>query len=399
MSSNTRGNKTISVVIGSLGAAERDYLSGIFRFANAHAAWSLEFYKTPDDLVRRRTVHGEPDGILVVAPHTARQRVRPPQDVPTVIVDIPNDLWHPGDAVSFVRLDDRQIGHVAAEHFLSRGSFNAFLCVVDQPEFTYPSHRDAGFRARLGSLGKPVRTLVISESVLDANETAAIRRALADLPHPLAVFAVRDRAAFKILDVCRRARIAIPDEVAVLGVDNDELFCNSLKPPLSSLLPDHEQAGFLAARELQRLMRHGRGREVVLPESVKRAVLRESTRIIPPAARILAQALDYIDEHATGGLRVSDVARRVGVSRRLLDLRFRQLHGETVLDAIVRARLDRIQRKLREASTRVAGVAADCGFSSPAAFTRFFTAHVGVSPTAWRRRASSSRQGPKRPTG
>ena len=398
MSSNTRGNKTISVVIGSLGAAERDYLSGIFRFANAHAAWSLEFYKTPDDLVRRRTVHGEPDGILVVAPHTARQRVRPPQDVPTVIVDIPNDLWHPGDAVSFVRLDDRQIGHVAAEHFLSRGSFNAFLCVVDQPEFTYPSHRDAGFRARLGSLGKPVRTLVISESVLDANETAAIRRALADLPHPLAVFAVRDRAAFKILDVCRRARIAIPDEVAVLGVDNDELFCNSLKPPLSSLLPDHEQAGFLAARELQRLMRHGRGREVVLPESVKRAVLRESTRIIPPAARILAQALDYINGHATGGLRVSDVARRVGVSRRLLDLRFRQLHGETVLDAIVRARLDRIQRKLREASTRVAGVAADCGFSSPAALTRFFTAHVGVSPTVWRRRASS-RQGPKRPTG
>ena len=393
MSSNTRGNKTISIVIGSLGAAERDYLSGIFRFANAHASWSLEFHKTQPELTQRRAAHGEPDGILVVAPHTARQRVRPPQDVPTVIVDIPNDLWHPGGAVSFVRLDDRQIGRVAAEHLLSRGNFNAFLCVIDQPEFAYPGHRDAGFRARLEGLGKPVRTLVISESVLDADETAAIRQTLTDLPHPLAVFAVRDRAAFKVLGICRRARIAIPDEAAVLGVDNDELFCNSLKPPLSSLLPDHEQVGFLAARELERLMRHGGG-EVVLSESVKRVVLRESTRIIPPAARILAQALDYINEHATGDLRVSDVARRVGVSRRLLDLRFRQLHGETVLDAIVRARLDRIQRKLRDASTRVADVAADCGFSSPAAFTRFFTAHVGVSPTAWRRRASS-RQGPK----
>ena len=393
MSSNTRGNKTISIVIGSLGAAERDYLSGIFRFANAHASWSLEFHKTQPELTQRRAAHGEPDGILV-APHTARQRVRPPQDVPTVIVDIPNDLWHPGGAVSFVRLDDRQIGRVAAEHLLSRGNFNAFLCVIDQPEFAYPGHRDAGFRARLEGLGKPVQTLVISESVLDADETAAIWQTLTDLPHPLAVFAVRDRAAFKVLGICRRARIAIPDEAAVLGVDNDELFCNSLKPPLSSLLPDHEQVGFLAARELERLMRHGGGREVVLSESVKRVVLRESTRIIPPAARILAQALDYINEHATGDLRVSDVARRVGVSRRLLDLRFRQLHGETVLDAIVRARLDRIQRKLRDASTRVADVAADCGFSSPAAFTRFFTAHVGVSPTAWRRRASS-RQGPK----
>lgn len=394
MSSNTRGNKTISIVIGSLGAAERDYLSGIFRFANAHASWSLEFYKTQPELTQRRATHGEPDGILVAAPHTARRLAEPPPGVPTVIIDIPNNRRHPGGTVSFVRLDDRQIGRVAAEHLLSRGNFNAFLCVIDQPEFAYPGHRDAGFRARLEGLGKPVRTLVISESVLDADETAAIRQTLTDLPHPLAVFAVRDRAAFKVLDVCRRARIAIPDEAAVLGVDNDELFCNSLKPPLSSLLPDHEQVGFLAARELERLMRHGGGREVVLSESVKRVVLRESTRIIPPAARILAQALDYINEHATGDLRVSDVARRVGVSRRLLDLRFRQLHGETVLDAIVRARLDRIQRKLREASTRVAGVAADCGFSSPAALTRFFTAHVGVSPTVWRRRASSSRQGP-----
>lgn len=393
MSSNTRGNKTISIVIGSLGAAERDYLSGIFRFANAHASWSLEFYKTQPELTQRRATHGEPDGILVAAPHTAHRLAEPPPGVPTVIIDIPNNRRHPGGAVSFVRLDDRQIGRVAAEHLLSRGNFNAFLCVIDQPEFAYPGHRDAGFRARLEGLGKPVQTLVISESVLDADETAAIRQTLTDLPHPLAVFAVRDRAAFKVLDVCRRARIAIPDEAAVLGVDNDELFCNSLKPPLSSLLPDHEQVGFLAARELERLMRHGGGREVVLSESVKRVVLRESTRIIPPAARILARALDYINEHATGDLRVSDVARRVGVSRRLLDLRFRQLHGETVLDAIVRARLDRIQRKLRDASTRVAGVAADCGFSSPAALTRFFTAHVGVSPTVWRRRASS-RQGP-----
>ncbi|MGN0833726.1 MAG: substrate-binding domain-containing protein [Kiritimatiellia bacterium] len=380
-------HKTISVVIGSLGAAERDYLSGIFRFVNAHASWSLEFHRHLDELAQRRTVHGEPDGILVVAPHAIRQRTCPPQNIPTVVIDIPDARWRPGEAVSFVRLDDRRIGHFAAEHLLSRGSFNAFLCVIDQPQFAYPGHRDDGFRARLAGLGKPVRTLVISESVLDANETAAIRRVLTGLPHPLAVFAVRDRAAFKILDICRRARIAIPDEAAVLSVDNDELFCNSLKPSLSSLLPDHEQVGILAARELERLMRRGGGREVVLAESVKRIVLRESTRIIPPAARILTQALDYIDGHATGNLRVPEVADHVGVSRRLLDLRFRQLHGTTVLDAIVRARLARMQRKLRDASVRIASVAADCGFSSPAAFTRFFTAHVGVSPAAWRRQA------------
>ena len=385
-------HKTISVVIRDLGAAERDYLTGVFRFVNTQANWSIKLYSDRAGLEGVLSDRAASDGILAVLPHRSDAKAALWfGDVPTVLVDIPPDRASLGNVLSFVRLDDRQIGRAAAEHFLARGSFNAYLCVVDQPEFEYPSHREAGFRSLLADTGKPVETLRISESVLDARETEAIRRTLTSLPHPLAVFAVRDRAALKVFDVCRRFRLAIPNEVAVLGVDNDELFCTSLKPPLSSVLPDHELIGFLAARELARLIRHGDGREIVSPKSVKRIVLRESTRIIPPAARILSQAMDFIEANASGALRVSDVAHHVGVSRRLLDLRFRQVHGGTVLEAIVQARIRRMKKKLRTSAAHVDSLATECGFSSPAVFTRFFTRHVGVSPTAWRKATTRPR--------
>ena len=379
-------HKTISVVIGNLGAAERDYLSGIFRFANAQANWSLELYKTQEELERRLLSPDRPEGVIVALPHatTWGKNALCTELVPAVFIDIPTDAVPIGPNRSFVRLDDRQIGVAAAEHLLSRGNFNSFLCVIDQPWFKYPHHREVGFLSRLKKEGKSLRTIVISESAIDKRETEALRLTLARMPRPLAIFAVRDRAAIKIFDVCRRFSFAIPDEVAVLGVDNDELFCKSLKPSLSSVLPDHEQVGYLAARELGRLMRRGDGREIVCKQSVRDVVMRESTRLIPPSARIISQALDFIEKNASGQLRVSDVARHVGVSRRLIDLRFRQIRGGTILEAIVQARVNLMKKKLLTSSERLESLSAACGFSSHAAFTRFFTTHVGISPKLWR---------------
>ena len=380
------GKPHIVVALQLNGATGRNEFLGISRFLSHGRTWNLTLAQSAED-VNAALARNEVDGAIVGLLHDAHTlELVASSRIPTVLIDIGSDrVGGRTDAIAYVRNDDLAIGRMAADFFASLGQFRAHA-------FVHPPVPRPWADLRERSFFEAVRTR--NQPVFRPGENEDLGGFLKRLPKPAAVLAAWDRRAQDVIVAARKAGLKIPEQISVLGVDNDELFCNSLKPPLSSLLPDHEQVGFLAARELERLMRHGGGREVVLSESVKRVVLRESTRIIPPAARILAQALDYINEHATGDLRVSDVARRVGVSRRLLDLRFRQLHGETVLDAIVRARLDRIQRKLRDASTRVAEVAADCGFSSPAAFTRFFTAHVGVSPTAWRRRASS-RQGPK----
>lgn len=378
--------KRVAVAVGISGAAERDYLSGIFRWVNTGRRWSLDLLKTQDELERHVRANALPDGVIVALPNERRvwdTLLR--TAVPSVFIEIPPVDAHIGrKPFSFVRLDDVAIGRAAADHLVSRGRFNSFLCVIDQPRFQYPFHRERGFRERLARLGAPVETLTVSETAADAAETDALHRALTRLPRPVAIFAVRDRAALKIYDVCRRFRIAIPDEVAVMGVDNDELFCRSRPVQMTSLLPDHEDIGFRAAKELNRLMRAGDGREIVHAHSVKDIVMRDSTRIIPPAARLISAAMAYMEENAARPLRVDDIARRIGVSRRLAELRFRQVQGESIGRVFARFRLRALQARLKASRATVARLADEFGFSSPAALVRFFKTACGVTPAVWR---------------
>ena len=249
----------------------------------------------------------------------------------------------------------------AAEHLLSRGQFNSLACVIDQPQFPYTEHREWGFRSRLGEDGRSAETIVIPEAASDETQFEAIRREISRLPAPAGVFAVRDRAAVTVLETCRRFDIAVPETIAVLGVDNDEVLCKSTRVPLSSILPDHEQLGFLAAEELRHVMHGGNSREIVFEKSVKEVVLRDSTRLVPPAALIIATALSYIEANASGRLRVSDVVAHLGVSRRLADLRFREVRGRSIGDEIERA------------------------------LVRFFRRRMGETPAAWRRKVMGAK--------
>ena len=378
--------KRVAVAVGISGAAERDYLSGIFRYVNTGKRWSLDLLKTQEELERHIQTNGNPDGIILALPNKTQLWGMLLKNIaPTVFVDIPPQGKMPkSKPFSFVRLDDLGIGSAAAEHLLSRGRFNSFLCVIDQPQFQYPAHRRQGFCNRLNGINAPVETLVISEAAADCEETEMIRQTLSRLPRPAAIFVVRDRAALKIYDVCRRFRISIPEEVAILGVDNDELFCKTLPVRLSSILPNHEQIGFMAARELNRLMHYGDGREIVYPKSVKEIVVRDSTRIIPPAARLISSAISYIDDNVTRPLHVDDIVHHIGVSRRLAELRFRKIQGESILDAITRSRIKALKERLKHSQKSIAQLAVEFGFSSSSSLVRYFKANVGETPSVWR---------------
>ena len=393
MKSGDNTLKKIAVIITASGMAGRDYLSGVFRYANTRTRWMLDLLNGNEDFERRIKDYGLPDGVLSIIPHEQQILAALLKlDIPSAIVDIPPRSFNfSGKHISFVHLNEDTIGRAAAEHLLSRGRFNSFACMIDEPQFSYPAARERSFRQRLEREGLFVKTLVLPETTSGERERKMLELTLARLPRPLAVFAVRDRAALKIFDACRRLRLSIPGEVAVLGVDNDELFCNSLPVPLSSILPDHEQVGFLAARELDQLFKGRGGGDKVLDKSVKDIVLRASTRIVPPAARIVSDALTFIEKNASGSLRVSDVAAHLGISRRLLDLRFRQMQNESVLSAIVRTRIGKIKKRLFSTSDSIARIATDYGFSSSAAFVRFFKDRTGQSPNRWRQKPENMR--------
>ena len=383
----------ITVAATVSGMAGRDYLSGVFRFSENFPQWTLEVLDTPQQLEARLRKPEKPNGLILMFPHAGMIRAHMETSaIPTVVVDFPPPGFDPCTGrTSFVRLDDRAIGIAAAEHLLSRGNFNSYLCVIDQPQFAYTQVREQSFREALEAKGAFVKTIELCEGQMFERDLRALSLTLKRLQRPIGAFAVRDRAAIRIYDACRELGFSIPEEVALLGVDNDELFCNTLAVPLSSVLPDHRRVGFLAAKELNRLLKGGRGQETVLRQSVKDIVLRASTRIVPPTAHIVTKALSFIDRNASGDLRVNDVVRHLGISRRLADLRFRQIRNESILDAIVQARIGRIKKLLLTPGNPISRVAKECGFSSTSVFTRFFKAHAGMPPTAWRQRKAAKR--------
>lgn len=393
MINDKRKPRHIAIAATVSGEAGREYLSGAFQYINErNPNWTFEVLDSAEAMFERLAKHGAFDGALQMMPHTDLSlrefRLR---KIPSVFVDFPpQDYVNDKEPISFVRLNDESIGAAAANHFLSRGRFNAYACVIDEPQFMYPTSRERGFRRRLESSGAFVKTLVIPASNSSQRDIDGFQLRLSRLPRPLAVFAVRDRTARVVFEACRRFKLSVPDEVAVLGVDNDELFCNTMPTKLSSIIPNHRKIGFLAAKELNRLLRGGMGRDNVSQQSVREVILRDSTRIIPPSARIIAEALSYIDENAAGNLRVSEVAKHLGVSRRLADQRFQQSRGETILDAISRARIGKIKKCLLRSHASIAQVSSLCKFSSPAALSRFFKGQTGLTPNQWRRQYDQS---------
>lgn len=376
----------IAIVPNIAGASGRDHLSGVLKYINTGKRWSPQILNTPDELLRACAGRRRPDGIVTITPPDALDRLLA-FGIPTVVTDHPpasHGALPPH--VSFVEPDDEAIGAVAARHLLSRAAFNSFAVVIDEPDLHYARARERGFRQILAASNLYVKTFVIGDDNTDNRQHETFLRMFARLPRPLAVFAARDRAALAVFDACRRLKLDIPGQVAILGVDNDELICSSTNPPLSSILPDHVGIGFRAAQELDRLLRSKSGVSIVLTDSVKDLVLRDSTRVIPPAGRLVQTALSFIEANAARNLRVGDVVRHLGVSRRLADLRFRQIQHESILQAISRARIRLVKKRLLSTRDPLAHIAADCSFRSGAALARFFVRETGMTMTAWRRK-------------
>lgn len=216
-------------------------------------------------------------------------------------------------------------------------------------------------------------------------ETQTLADWLVSLPKPLAVMAAYDTRAVQVLEACRAARLSVPAQVMVIGVDNDNFYCDYTNPTLSSVEPDFEREGYRAAKELDSLMRSRVPRTArMILHSPVRVFERESTAMIPPAATLVKNALTFIKDNATKGITVNDVVRSLHVSRRLADLRFHQMQGETINACIVRHRLERAEQLLKSGNLPIVKIAALAGFRDAKYLMRIFRQRHGVNMSAWR---------------
>lgn len=284
----------------------------------------------------------------------------------------------------FVRNDNSGIGAAGADYLAALGAYNAYGFVPDVDGRAWSVLRERAFARTLKAHGQRVSVFRQGSHRL-GEDLRNLGSWLRRLPKPAAVMAAYDYRAIQVSTVCAAAKLAIPRQVTLLGVDDDVLLCQSVKPALSSIKPDHEAEGFQAAAELQRLFRLGaraRRREVFC--RIVGVVERESTKAVPPAASLIRRATAFIDGHLKAKLRVADVARAVGVSRRLLEQRFREVCGETVHDYTLRQRLELVKSLLRNSRRTGVRIAEECGFANANSLSHIFRRATGRSMRDYR---------------
>jgi LacI family transcriptional regulator len=288
--------------------------------------------------------------------------------------------------------DPTTIAQAAADHLLER-HFRHFAFVGVERALWSNLRRNA-FVEILQRAGFPchVYSPILRRRFLESWEGGQCNLGewLQNLPKPVGVMAAHDLRALHILDACRRMGIVVPEQVAVIGVDNDETFCNVGDPPLSSVKLDPEGIGFTAAELLDRLMQGKRPPKKPITIRPLGVVTRRSTDIIAVDDAITAQAVRYICEHACDGACVTDVAQHCNVSRRVIERSFSQLLGTSVHAQIVRAKLARVKQLLIDTDYTLETIAAKCSLTHASYLGKMFKKEVGQTPGAYRRTSSQN---------
>ena len=294
---------------------------------------------------------------------------------------------------SRVSIDNGAVARLAAEHLATKGFLDFAYC--GDRRFLWSRQRGVEFRRCLAEKGR--RCVDFGEPAGTAKpgsdaEIRAIARWLKGLPKPVGVFACYDGRALQVLEACQLLGLHVPDQVAVLGVDNDELVCELANPPLSSVQPNARRSGYEAAALLARLM-GGEKKAVAPTHQVQpvRVVERQSTDVVAVADVKVAAALKFIRLHACEGMDVGDVLRAVPMSRTRLEQKFKALLGHSPHRQLVQQRIARAKHLLAESKIAISEVAEQAGFDNASYLSVAFRRETGLSPFAYRAKHGAQR--------
>jgi len=285
-----------------------------------------------------------------------------------------------------VPTDDSAIGRMAAEHLMETGIHRFAFCGFDAMEWS--SSRADAYCQRLGQSGYTMNRYMQNPEHREASwlaEQPFLRRWIESLDRPVALFCANDERAAHVAECCRLAGLRVPEQVAILGVDDDEYLCALFTPSLSSIALSTERSGYAAAALLDELIsgkaKPAGQRVMVHPTHVVR---RASTDTIAVEDANLRAALAFMRANAARVILVSDVADAVGVSERRLEQRFKEELGCAVVKMMHRMRAQHIARLLTDTSRPIGEIALSLGYTSNRHIARFFKRVMGTTPQAYR---------------
>ena len=403
----------VALLIETSKAFGRGLLAGVGRFARLHGQWSTFVDERGlSDPIPDWVVSGDFDGIIARASQRETLEHVIGFGIPTICLGEENPI----SAISVMN-DDEACAELAAQHLLERGFSN--FGFLGHRGFVWSDVRRDHFQRALALAGRDCS--VLEASIETTREAPWYQRRerlatwIAGLPKPVGILACYDSAARTILEVCRDLDLLVPEQVAVIGVDNDEVLCDLCDPPLTSVAPDTEAIGMRAAELLHRLMdpagRTGRplqqkghaeiecsetlqtGKIGVETGKVERRIIvgpagvvtRGSTDTHAIEDPLIAAVAGYIRRHASDGIDVSDLLTEFPMSRRTLERRFNKALDQSPLEMIRRVRINHVKTLLRETDFKLDSICEMTGFSYTAYMVGCFKEVEGMTPGQYRK--------------
>jgi LacI family transcriptional regulator len=389
----------VALLIESSRAYGRGLLQGIAAYARAHGPWSIyQHERALGDDAPPWMKGWQGDG--VIARVESRKLSRRLQRLRLPTVDLRG--LHDMPAVPLIETNDRLVVRMALDHLIDRGFEHLAFCGYHGAN--YSDRRLQYFREMLaGHSHEPLvyENPVVSRRKLPVGDTATIEAGgllyedkiaawLTSLPRPVGIVACNDTRGRQVLSACREHAIAVPDEVAVIGVDNDQVLCELSDPALTSVEPDTYRIGYEAAAMLEAMIRTKKkppAKTFIDPLGV---VTRRSTDALAIADRDVAAAVRFIREHACEGIGVEDVLDHVTLSRSTLERRFAAFLGRPPKAEILRVQIERIKHLLADTAYPLARVAEIAGFKHVEHMCTLFRNKTGQTPSTYRAAAAKA---------
>ena len=367
--------RNVAIIVDQVGAYGRQILRGVAAYVQTHSHWSVR--DEASQALAERLRIGDLDGVIAQSASPDIQELLKGITVPAVNVS----GRYRESPVPRVASDDEATGRMVAAYFTERG-FKHFA-FAGFPGVYFSWGRGEAFAAALRAMGHDCRMI---GHTLDTQAETVSQRDLIALSHPCAIMATDDYAARRVVREALSAGLRVPEDIAVVGVENDPLLCDLAPVPLSSVQSGALKIGYEACRLLETLMDGARAPKRPLLITPIGVVTRRSSDMLSLDDAEVAAALRFIRDRATAALRVTDVVHHIGLSRRMLEIRFRRATKRSIRGEIERARLERAVTMLASSQLPIGRIATSVGFSEPRHLSIVFRRVLGTTPSAYRQR-------------
>ena len=375
--------KGVALLIETSNSYARGLLRGIRDYEKVNKSWSIflsEHSRGNPDPYWLRNWKG--DGIIARIENEIVASAIKISGLPVVDVSasrkIPNLLW--------VETNDKAIAELAAEHLVHCGLKNFAYC--GDPYFNWSKWRNQHFKKTLNNFGFNCYEYQLNCHGINKlgwlEELKRLSRWLISLPKPIGIMACYDICGQQIIETCKNINLAVPDEVSVIGVDNDELLCELSDPPLSSIIPNAHYTGYKAAELLDRLMngeKISKTKYLIDPIGISP---RQSTDILKVEDKYIADALKFINENIEKDIKIKDILSNIPLSRRVFERRFFKIFKRSPYEEIMRLKLLKVKQLLVETDLPIYLIAKKTGFNYLEYMSSLFKKKFGIPPSHYR---------------